>query len=337
MRAAVLTDQRPELRLETVPDPEPEGDDVVLRVDGCGICGSDLHIAAAVGDPGAVLGHEITGTVEAHGPGADRDRWPIGTQVVARPLVGCGTCSWCTGGRPDHCDHSGLVGLDKPGGFAEMVTVSGRELFAAPTGLAAAERALVEPMAVARHALRRGGFQPGEPVLVLGGGPIGLGITAWARTLGAGPIIVSEPTQVRRELATTLGADLVVDPTDTDLMAAVADELGEPPGLVVECSGAPGLIAEGIWQTAIDGRVLVVGICLTHDEIFPFFGIQKEVDVRFALYYGPEDFVDTIAALDDRSLDAASMITQTISLDELPARFAQMVAAPDAGKVVLVP
>jgi threonine dehydrogenase-like Zn-dependent dehydrogenase len=162
-------------------------------------------------------------------------------------------------------------------------------------------------------------------------------MTAWARALGDGPIIVSEPAQVRRELATGLGADLVVDPTDTDLMAAVADRLGSPPGLVVECTGAPGLLAEGIWQAGVNGRVLVVGICLAHDQVFPWFGIQKELDVRFALYYGPEDFVDTIAALDDRSLDAASMITQTISLDELPERFAQMVATPDAGKVVLVP
>ncbi|MEL7209369.1 MAG: alcohol dehydrogenase catalytic domain-containing protein, partial [Actinomycetota bacterium] len=190
MRAAVLSENRPELELTTVDDPVPTGDDVVLAVEGCGICGSDLHVASAVGPPGTIMGHEITGVVEAHGPDADPDRWPVGRQVVARPFTGCGTCRWCEADRPDHCEHFGLVGLERAGGFAELVAVSGRELFDVPATLAAPERALVEPLAIARHALRRAGFVPGEPILVLGGGPIGLATTAWARALGDGPIVV---------------------------------------------------------------------------------------------------------------------------------------------------
>lgn len=337
MQAAVLTEERPVLALETVDDPEPTGDEVLLEVEGCGICGSDLHVAGMVGPPGTILGHEIAGTVAAHGPDADAERWPTGTSVVARPFTGCGTCHWCADDRPDHCEHFGLVGLEHPGGFAELVTVPGGELFAAPKGLSGAERALVEPLAIARHALRRADFHPGEPLLVLGGGPIGLAVTAWARALGDGPVVLSEPSAVRREVAGTLGADITVDPTATDLMSAVADALGAPPGLVVECTGVPGLIGEATFQAAVDGRVLVVGICMATDEFFPWFALSKELDVRFAVFYRSQDFVDTIAALEDGSLEAASMITQTIGLADLPARFAQMVERPDAGKVVIVP
>lgn len=334
----VLTEDRPELRLATVDDPVPTGDRVVLRVDGCGICGSDLHVAGLMGEAGTVLGHEITGTVEAHGPDADRDRWPVGTPVVARPLVGCGACSWCGAGRPDHCDQGGLVGFDVPGGFAELVAVPGRELFRAPAGgLGPAERSLVEPLAIARHALRRGGLERGEPILVLGGGPIGLAVTAWARALGAGTILISEPEATRRDLAVTLGADRTVDPTSDHLGLAAADALGGPPGLVVECSGVPSLIDEGMSQAAVDGRVLVVGICLAQDTFLPWYGIEKELDLRFSIYYGPEDFTDTIDALESGGLDATAMITETVDLPGLPERFARMVERPDAGKVVLLP
>lgn len=336
MRAAVLTEDRPALVVDDVAEPEAVADEVVLSVDACGICGSDLHVAGQVGEPGTVLGHEIAGTIAEVGPDVD-ERWRVGLPVVARPFIGCFDCRWCRSGRPDHCERFQLIGLERPGGFAERVAVSSRELFAAPATMSGSDRALVEPLAIARRALRRAALQPGEDVLVLGGGPIGLAVTLWARTLGAGRIVVSEPTAVRRELATTLGADHVLDPTETDLMTAVADALGDPPPVVVECTGVPGLIGDAMWQTAVEGRVVVVGICLADDTIFPWFGIQKELDVRFSVYYGAEDFVATLAALHDASLEPGAMITETVALDDLPARFAQMVETPDAGKVVLLP
>jgi (R,R)-butanediol dehydrogenase/meso-butanediol dehydrogenase/diacetyl reductase len=134
-----------------------------------------------------------------------------------------------------------------------------------------------------------------------------------------------------------LGADHVIDPTDGDLMTAVAGALGDPPSLVVECTGVPGLIGDAMVQAAVDGRVVVVGICLVSDSFFPWFGIQKELDVRFSVFYGAEDFVDTLAGLEDGLVDPAGLVTETTDLDALPDRFARMVASPDAGKVVLLP
>ncbi|MDH5236345.1 MAG: alcohol dehydrogenase catalytic domain-containing protein [Acidimicrobiia bacterium] len=336
MRAAVLTGAPHELRLDDVATPEPESGEVIVRVDACGICGSDLHIAE-MGMEGPVLGHEIAGTIESLGPSVDPDTWVVGRSVAVRPTVGCHRCHWCDQGRPDHCAQFGLIGLDRFGGFAEHVAVPTQELYRLPATVTGPEQALVEPLAVARQTLRRAAIAPGENVLVIGGGPIGLAVTAWAKVLGADQVLVSEPVEVRRRLAQTMGADHVIDPTQDDLTEAVTAHLGGPPPLVIECAGSPGRIGEAMEQAGARGRVVVVALLLAPDTIVPWFGLQKELDVRFAMYYDPVDFTDSLDALDTRAFDAAAMITDTVPLDELPDRFARMGERPDAGKVVLTP
>lgn len=337
MRAVVLTEDRPALATAEVAEPEPAADEVVVSVSACGICGSDLHVASAVGPPGTILGHEIAGTVSALGTGVDPAQWPIGTAVAVRPTSGCGRCEWCALGRPDHCDHFELMGLNRPGGFAERVAVQERELYRLPTALTGPDQALVEPLAIARRALRRTGLVPGETVAVIGAGPIGLAVTTWARALGAGTIVVSDPAPDRRALAESLGADVTVDPLADDLAVATLGATGAFPGAVLECSGRPEQIGKAMDQAAIDGRVTVVSVCLSEASIFPFTGLSKELDVRFSLYYGREDFTDTLGALEDGSLVTAGLLTETVDLDGLPARFDRLIHEPIGGKVAVVP
>ena len=177
MRAAVLTADRPRLEVVEVADPQPQEGEVVVRVTACGICGSDLHVSSTVAPPGAVLGHEIAGVIEEVGRGVAK-RWSIGAQVTARPFTGCGTCPFCQRGRADHCSAFQLVGLQRAGGFAERAVFDADELFALPDAITGPHQALIEPLAVARRALRRGGLIPGEDLTVLGAGPIGLAVVA---------------------------------------------------------------------------------------------------------------------------------------------------------------
>jgi len=336
VRAVVLTDEPPRLEGVEVADPTPGRGQVVIRVSACGICGSDLHIAAMLGSPGAILGHEIAGVIDEVAEDVD-PRWAPGTSVTARPFTSCGTCRYCASGRADHCRSFELLGLTQPGGFAERVALSADELYATPASLTGPDQALVEPLAVALHGVRRAGLRAGESVAVLGGGPIGLAVTAWARTLGAATIVVSDPVPERRALAEKLGADITVDPTTTDLANACDEATGGPPPVVVECTGRGGLIEQGMQVAAVDGRVAVVGVCLAPDTIFPWNGLHKELDVRFALYYDRRDFVDTIAALDDGSLHVDGLVTDVVNLDGLPAAFAALLERSDTGKVVVAP
>ncbi len=337
MRAAVLAEDRPRLELSDIPTPVPARGEVLVRVTGCGICGSDLHLASQLAATGAVLGHEIAGEVLSVGEEVDPVRWPTGKAVAVRPFSGCGRCAFCTRGRADHCAQFQLVGLERPGGFAEFVTARADELFELPASVGADEQPLVEPLAVVRHALRRGGVAPSDRVAVLGAGPIGLAAVAWAVAMGVEAVVVSEPSPLRRDLAARLGASATFDPGEGPVAAGVFEATGGGPTVVLECSGRPGLIEQALEMTAVDGRVVVVGICLQDDTFFPFWGISKELDLRFSIYYGREDFVDTIEALQEHRLEVVPMVTEIIGLDALPDRFARLERDPDAGKVVVRP
>jgi len=336
VRAAVLAGTGGQLEITEVDDPVPGPGEVVARVRACGICGSDLHIASLVATPGTIMGHEIAGVVERVGEGVD-DRWAPGTRVTARPFASCGSCRFCRVGRADHCAQFHLLGFTLPGGFAERVLLSADELYTLPASLTGPEQALVEPLAVALHGLRRAGLGAGEPLAVLGAGPIGLAVTAWARALGAGPAVVSDPVARRRSLATALGAEVVVDPITEDVADACERAAGGAPPVVMECSGKPGMIDQAMRLAAVDGRVGVVGACMTRDTLFPFNGLHKELDIRFALYYDRRDFVDTLRCLDDGTLVVDGLVTDVIDLDGLPGTFATLLAGADTGKVVVVP
>jgi (R,R)-butanediol dehydrogenase/meso-butanediol dehydrogenase/diacetyl reductase len=336
MRAAVLAGRDGGLETSDVENPIAGSGQVVARVLACGICGSDFHIATAAGAAGTIMGHEIAGVIEEVGAGVN-GRWTPGTVVTARPWVSCGECSDCRRGRADHCRQFQLVGLGRRGGFAERVALSADELYRLPASLTGPEQALVEPLAVALHGLRRAGLGRDEPLAVLGAGPIGLAVTAWARALGAGPIVISDPVASRRALGESLGADVAVDPGPGELREACASVLGGAPPVVMECSGKAGLIEQAMRVAAVEGRVGVVGACLGSDTFTPYTGMMKEIDVRFSVYYDSQDFIDTLQALDDGSLVVEGLVTDVIDLEALPATFAKLLAGADTGKVVVVP
>ncbi|HWJ64458.1 MAG TPA: alcohol dehydrogenase catalytic domain-containing protein [Acidimicrobiales bacterium] len=335
MRAVVLSEDRPQLELVELADPEPGPGEALIRVTGCGICGSDLHVATAVAPTGMTFGHEIAGTVEAVGPGVDTGTWAAGETVAVRPFTGCGHCAHCLRGRADHCDQFALLGLGRPGGFAELVVAQADEVYRLPASVTGVEQALVEPMAIACRAVRRGGLGPSDTVVVLGAGPIGLAIIAWARHLGVESIVVSDPSASRRVLAAQLGASRTFDPLVDELDLLEVTMTGA--SVVFECTGRKGLIRQAMDIAAVDGRVVVVGVCIEDDVTFPYTGLNKELDVRYALYYERDDFTDTIDVLSKHGLVLDGFVDGTVTLEELPAAFAGLLAGAEGGKLVVAP
>jgi (R,R)-butanediol dehydrogenase/meso-butanediol dehydrogenase/diacetyl reductase len=334
MRAVVLSEDRPKLELVEVPDPEPGPGEALIRVTGCGICGSDLHVATAVAPAGMTFGHEIAGVVEGIGSGADV-AYRVGEAVAVRPFTGCRHCAHCLRGRADHCDQFALLGLGRPGGFAELVVAQADEVYRLPAAVTGIEQALVEPMAIACRAVRRGGLGPGDTVVVLGAGPIGLAIIAWVRYLGVESIVVSDPSASRRVLATQLGATRTFDPLVDELDLLEVTMTGA--SVVFECTGRPGMIRQAMDIAAVDGRVVVVGVCIQDDVTFPYTGLNKELDVRYALYYERQDFTDTIDVLSAGGLALEGFIEGTVELEGLPDAFAGLLAGAEGGKLVVAP
>lgn len=335
MRAAVLNAQHT-FDIVTVDDPVPGAGEMVLAVGACGICGSDLK-AAPHFPVGYTMGHEFAGEVVAIGAGVEG--WSVGDHACALPLTGCGQCSWCRSGYTAHCPSMQMIGTGAiPGAYAEYVRVSAAESFPLPAGVDDRLGALVEPLAVGLHTLDRAGLRHGERVLVLGGGPVGLAVTAWARLLGAREIVVSDPVAGRRAHAERLGATAVLDPSTVhDMAATVAAAAGAAPDLVVEAVGRPGMIQAAIDAAPVHGRVVVAGVCSSPDTIVPISAVMKELRIDHAVYYRRGDFAETLAMLDAGRLDPTSMVSDIVDLDAFPAAFEALKSPVDQGKVLVTP
>ena len=345
MKAAVFQGPGRPLEIRTVPDPEPGPSEMVLAVRACGICGSDLHlseIADTAGGmtpmpAGTVMGHEFAGEVAAVGR-AVAGRFRVGDRVTALPFIACGSCAPCLDGRGHRCAAVVSTGLGRiPGGYAEYVRVGVHEAVALPPEVSDRAGAMVEPLSVGLHAVERAGIRPGEAVLVIGAGPIGLAVSLWARFMGASHVIASDLSAERADRALAMGATAVVHAAEEGAAAAVKRICGRRAEVVFDCVGVPGSQQLAMDAAPTNGRVVVAGVCMQPDRILPVKAITKELDVRYVFGYGKRDFALTVDMLAARRIDAAPMLSETVGLDAFPAAFEALRTDKRKAKVLLEP
>ncbi|MDA8145480.1 MAG: alcohol dehydrogenase catalytic domain-containing protein [Thermaerobacter sp.] len=240
-----------QVSLEERARPVPGAGEVLLEVEACGVCGTDRHIfrGEAPAAAGVILGHEFGGRVRGMGPGVAGIR--PGQRVAVNPNLNCGTCRPCREGRPHLCRRLAAYGVDRDGGFAPWAVVAAPQVYPVGEDLPAGAVALVEPLSCALHGLELAGVRPGDSVLLLGAGPMGLLLLLLARRRGAARIVVADPREERRRLALERGADAVADPE------------AEPPGefdVALEASGSPAALGAALRAVAPGGTVLVFGV-----------------------------------------------------------------------------
>lgn len=318
------------LELVSLPEPSPRQGEVLVRVAACGVCGSDLSSYKAGLFLDSVPGHEVSGVVEEVGPGVDG--WRPGDQVTILPLSPCGDCRDCRAGQPHRCPMA-LAGSEQtidPGGLAELVRAPVGRLFRVPAGLAVEDACLAEPLAVVLHGLSRAGVNPGEPVIVVGLGSLGLLAVAALQALGAGPVLGLDPVPERRALALKLGAERVMESA-----RQARGELEEAP-LVLECSGSPEALMPATELCSGGGRVLLLGIPVSEVPVVTIFWVTKELTLVGSIKTGERDFE---AALDllARKPAIAQVITDRVPLAQASAIFERMLRPLGLGKVVVDP
>ncbi len=318
MKAALFDKVGLPLRIEVIADPAPAPDEVVLRIEACGICGSDLHITE---DPvtfgigqGAVLGHEFAGEVVALGSAVNHLRH--GDRVAVAPMWGCGACDSCRRGDPAWCAKMRLIG----GGYAEFSAVAARQCRVLPPDIPLAEGALAEPVAVGMHCVIRSGMRPGAKVLILGAGPIGLLVAFWARRLGASEVIVADLNRHQEARAAAMGATGFAI-SGSGLAEELPDLIGGAPDIVFECVGKRGLIDAAIGLVRLHGTVVGVGLCVGGDEWDAFRAISKEVSIVMSVFFNMAEFSAAIDALGGGRFRPQALITERIGLDRLPDTF----------------
>jgi len=371
--------QQAELSVQDLPEPTPAKGQVRLEVLRCGICGSDLHarhgldewadLSQSLGydrfgrsSQPVVFGHEYSGAVAEYGPGCKKDV-PTGAPVVALPLIRNGSVI-------------DTVGLSQhaPGAYAEQLLVQESLMLAVPNGLPPDVAALTEPMAVAYHAVRRGDVGRRQVAIVIGCGPVGLGVILMLKAQGVRTVVASDYSPGRRALAQACGADVVVDPAAespyavgadkhlTDAPSAfelavgtkeklarlpvgwwhvwrLAERLGAGPKhpVVFECVGVPGVIESIVQGAPMFSRVVVVGVCVGEDRFRPAMAINKEIDLRFVLGYTPLEFRDTLHMLAEGKVDPRPLMTGTVGLDGVAGAFEALSDPERHAKILIDP
>lgn len=320
MRVAIFNGPGNPITLEKFADPQPGDDELLVKIGRCGICGSDLAMTQAgpfCYQPGMTLGHEYAGEVVGFGKAVTDVK--IGDRVACMPTGGCGKCEACKAGRFLMCPSAG-----RPfGGFGDYVAVPRRAAVLLPRTLSMADGALVEPMACGLRALRMAGLGGGERVLVLGAGSMALAVIYWARILGAGKILVASRSAHRNDILMTMGAG-AIHSFDDYTPEFLIGQYGGLPDIVVECVGKPGMLAKGIEYVKPGGTVVSMGMCMHNEPIMGALCTFKEVKMMFPLGYSLSEFEETARTFDADDVNPELMISDVISLDQLPVTMEEM-------------
>ncbi|QTK80542.1 Zn-dependent alcohol dehydrogenase [Agrobacterium tumefaciens] len=333
MKAALFDRIGAPLVVGDVDDPKPQRGQLLLKVCRCGICGSDLHMTAeeVFGvRKGDVLGHEFSGEVVEIG--GETGGLKVGDHVSVAPMRGCGHCPSCLRGEPAWCEKMTLIG----GGYAQYAAVDAFQCRRLPWGISPADGALAEPLAVALHGITQSGLKPGDTVLIVGAGAIGLAVAFWARRQGARKVVLADLSDLQAQRAMALGATgFVVSDDDIAVQAAAACD-GRP-DIVFECVGRPGMIDHCISLVRPRGKIVVLGLCTAVDHMDSFRAISKEVTIVMSVFFNMHEFATAIDALDSGRFTPQNLISDVVGLGDMPMAFEALRKRTTQCKVLIDP
>jgi (R,R)-butanediol dehydrogenase/meso-butanediol dehydrogenase/diacetyl reductase len=314
----------------------PGPDEVRIEVVHCGVCGTDFHIFQGHLDKRVamphVMGHEMSG--EIADVGSSVKEWQVGDRVVVRPLDPCGHCAACQEGHSYICYNLKFLGIDTPGALQGSWTVPAHTLHRLPEHIPLDEAALIEPIAVACHDVSVGGVKPGEEVVVIGGGPIGMLNALVAQRVG-GRVVVSEVNPFRVNLARELGLE-AVNPLESDLVALVEERTeGVGADVVFEVSGSSSGAAVMTDLARTHGRIVIVANFLPPPQVDLYRVFWRELKIYGARVYEARDFDKAIELLATGALPVNRLISARRPLEDLTWAFQQMESGGSVMKILI--
>ncbi len=335
MKAAYYTGNN-SFTIESAQPVEPGEDEVQVSVAYCGICGSDLHVFHGAMDARVgthrVIGHEMSGKIIALGENIQG--FDPGDPVVVRPLSACGDCPACQRGHAHICQILKVLGIDIDGAFQQIWTVPAHIIHKIPADLDLKHAALIEPVAVACHDVRRARLAAGEDALVIGGGPIGMLIAMVAKHLGA-KVVLSEVNPYRLELAQSLGF-ATLNPQKVNVANEIyAQTANKGADVIFEVSGTQAGVDTMTEAAATRCRIVMVAIHSTKPTVDLFKFFWREIELLGARVYEPEDFDQAIALVASGAIDCNSMITDVRPLDEITGAFKALSGSTPAMKSLI--
>jgi threonine dehydrogenase-like Zn-dependent dehydrogenase len=358
MKAVVLRNKT--IVVDDMPVPVPGPGQVLVKTLACGICGSDLHalkhaerlveVSRRSGGPfnmdpsrDIVMGHEFCAELVDFGPDTQR-RIKRGARVCAMPVVFKNSSVETVG-----------YSNENPGGYGEYMRLTEKLLLEVPDDLSTERAALTEPMAVGYHAVQKARLTADDVSLVIGCGPVGLAVIAALKLSGCAPIVAADFSPRRRQLAEAIGADIIVNPAELSpyeawkQFALYKGQVKAPtlvpwlpgpalrPAVIFECVGVPGMIDALMAGAPVNSRIVVVGVCMEHDQIEPMMGINKELNIQFVLGYSGDEFRATLHHLAEGRIDYDSLITGKVGIEGVADAFAALASPEQHAKILVEP
>lgn len=320
MKAAYI-DAPFSLKIIDIDKPVIGSGDVLIKVEACGVCGTDIHIyegKAGIARYPIIPGHEFSGRIVEVGVEASR-YLSIGDRVVADPTIVCGRCIFCRSGRMHLCSEWSPIGVVRDGAFAEYIRIPAYLVYKIPDTVSFEEAALTEPLSCCIHGWDRLSPKTGFTIAIIGAGPIGLIHVQLARLSGASLIIVSEPMESRRILAEKLGADLVLNPYEEDIREVVYRETsGIGVDIAVEAVGGARYLEEALEIVSRGGKILVFGVAPEEDRAYvsPYSLYRNELTI-LGSFINPYSMDRAISMIASRRIDVGSLISHIVPLDKL--------------------
>lgn len=316
--------------------PEPGPDDLLVRVEASGICGTDRHLFHGEFPcaPPVTLGHEFSGIIEQMGPNVSR--FKLGTRVTGDPNIACGHCKRCHEGRVNLCEQLVAIGIHRNGGLANYVLVPQNQAFALPATLNPLYGAFCEPLACCIHAIDIASIKVGSSVLVLGGGVIGLLTAQLAKLAGATNVILVTRQKIKRDIADQVGVTSTIDPAKSDYMMDVMTRTSGGADVVMECAGVTETVEIAPRLARRGGTVVIVGVVAQGAKVQyePFDLLFREVNIKTS-FLNPFTHRRAADLIAEGSIKIEPLISRRISLDEAHAVIANP-PSPGEVKVLVV-
>jgi len=331
VREAILEGKR-KFVVRDAPEPILADDEVLINVQYCGICGSDL--LTYLEGVSIRHGHEFSGDIVEVGAGVRG--WQIGDRVTAESSSSCGECYWCKRGEMGLCEDFLVTWNQIPGAFATHTKSKYHRLHRLPPEMSYEEAALVEPTAVALHAVRLSEMGVGDVVAVLGLGSIGQLLARLAKISGARAVYATEASQSRLELAGG-AVDEVIDVNVADPVDRILELTGgRGPDVVFECAGAISTTQQAVALVRKGGTIVLAGVSLYPVETFVSNIVLREITVKGSMLFHSAEFATALSLIRDKMIDVAPLITSVMPLDDINEAF-EMTVRAEGGKILIKP
>ncbi len=315
--------------------------DVLVRNMACGVCGTDVHIyhgekGSATVTPPVVLGHEFSGVVEKVGSAVEGI--VPGDHVALDPNIYCGKCMPCRMGKKQNCEHLFALGVNRDGGFAEYALCPDSQCFKIDPSIDFDVAAMAEPLACVVHGIDLAGIRPGQLVLVIGGGTIGLLMVQMAKLSGASTVILSEPVEMRRTIGQEIGADFTIDPIHEDVPARIKELTGrDGADVIIECVGKPFAVQQAFSAAGFNANIVLFSVPAVDATVpLPLFDMYKKELHICGSMINPDTHQRAVNLINSGRLEIKKLITHTYGLEHLEDAILKQIAA-DSIKVIVHP